>query len=133
MSYRLVSKLIRGHACYYAVRSARVNGKPRNVDQVYLGKVDDLVALRQGALTPTTVRTRRFGAVAALWQLAGDLDLVATLGRHCPQPRSPARSVGTYLVLAAINRVLSPRSRRGFAEWYETTAGAGSAGYPPTS
>jgi hypothetical protein len=48
LSYRLVSKLIRGYAYYYAVRSARVNGKPRNVDQVYLGKADDLVALRQG-------------------------------------------------------------------------------------
>ena len=59
-----MSKLIRGHACYDAVRSARVNGRPRNVDQVYLGKVDDLVALRQGALTPTTVRTRRFGETA---------------------------------------------------------------------
>ncbi|MHB8332664.1 MAG: IS1634 family transposase, partial [Candidatus Dormibacteria bacterium] len=74
--------------------------------------------MRQGALTPTTVRTRHFGAVAALWQLAGDLDLVATTDRHCPQPGSHTPSVGTYLVLAAINRVVSPRSKRGFAEWY---------------
>ncbi|MHB1575938.1 MAG: IS1634 family transposase [Candidatus Dormibacteria bacterium] len=99
-----------------------MNGKPRNVDQVYLDKVDDLVAMRQGALTPTTLRTRHFGAVAALWRLAGDLDLVATIDRHCPQPGNHAPSVGTYLVLAAINRVVSPRSKRGFAEWYETTA-----------
>ncbi|MHB8323596.1 MAG: hypothetical protein ACYDHB_04120, partial [Candidatus Dormibacteria bacterium] len=67
--------------------------------------------MRQGALTPTTVRTRHFGAVAALWQLAGDLDLVATTDRHCPQPGSHTPSVGTYLVLAAINLVVSPRSK----------------------
>ncbi len=101
-----------------------MNGKPRDVDQVYLGKVGDLVALRQGALTPTAVRTRRLGAVGALWQLAGDLDLVATIDRRSSQPSNHAPSVGTYLVLAAINRVVSPRSEPGCA---------GSAGYPPSS
>jgi transposase len=122
LSFRLLTKTIRGKPYLYAVRSARVNGKPRNVEQIYLGKVDDLVALRQGALMPRTVRTRRFGAVAALWQMATELDLVATIDRHCPQRSDRGVSVGTYLTLAAINRVVSPRSKRGFAEWYSATA-----------
>jgi transposase len=122
LSFRLLTKNIRGKPYLYAVRSARVNGKPRNVEQIYLGKVDDLVALRQGALVPRTIRTRRFGAVAALWQIAGELDLVATIDRHCPQRSDRAVSVGTYLTLAAINRVVSPRSKRGFADWYSSTA-----------
>ncbi len=115
-----MTKTIRGHPYYYAVRSARVNGKPRNVEQVYLGKVDDLIVLRQTGLLPTTVRTRRFGAVAALWQLARELDLVGTIDRHCPQ-REREVSIGTYLMLAAINRVVAPRSKRGFADWYRST------------
>jgi transposase len=121
LSYRLITKNISGHKYYYAVRSARVDGKPRNVDQVYLGKVDDLIALKQDALCPASVRTRRFGAVAALWQLASQLDLPATIDRHCPQ-RDRELSVGTYLTLAAINRIVAPRSKRGFAEWYRHTA-----------
>jgi hypothetical protein len=31
-------------------------------------------------------------------------------------------SVGTYLVLAACNRLVAPRSKRGFADWWKTTA-----------
>ena len=131
LSLRLVTKSIHGHPYYYAVRSARVNGKPRNVEQIYLGRVDDLVALRRGALTPTTVRTRRFGAVAALWQLAAEIDLMATIDRHCPQRGSREISIGTYLVLAAINRVVDPRSKRGFADWYETTVLRRLCGVPP--
>jgi transposase len=119
---RLITKVIHGHPYYYAVRSGRVNGKPRLVEQVYLGKLEDMIARKQGELSaPKTIRTRRFGAVAALWHLADELGLVRVIDDNCPQRRDREVSIGTYLVLAAINRVVDPRSKRGFAEWYETT------------
>jgi hypothetical protein len=34
----------------------------------------------------------------------------------------PGASTGTYLVLAALNRVVDPCSRLGFANWWKTTA-----------
>jgi hypothetical protein len=121
LSLRLVTKSVHGHPYHYAVRSARVNRKPRNVEQVYLGKVDDLVAFPRDAPTPTPIQTRRFSAVAALWRPATGIDLVATFDRHCPQRGSLEISIGTYLVLTAINHVVEPRSKHGFADWYEAT------------
>ena len=37
----LTPKVIDGHTYYYARYCQRVNGKPRIVRQVYLGKVED--------------------------------------------------------------------------------------------
>ena len=34
-----------------------------------------------------------------------------------------AVSVGTYLALATVNRVVDPCSKRAFADWWDTTAG----------
>ncbi len=40
----LTKKTIRGKTYYYARECQRVNGKPKIVRQLYLGKLDDLVA-----------------------------------------------------------------------------------------
>jgi transposase len=40
-----------------------------------------------------------------------------------PRRADAAASVGTYLALAALNRVVAPRSKLGFAAWWKTTAG----------
>ena len=40
----LTPKQIGGHTYYYARYCQRVDGKPKIVRQVYLGKIDDLVA-----------------------------------------------------------------------------------------
>ena len=38
----LVKKIIRGNAYYYTRESQRVNGKPKVVRQIYLGRADDI-------------------------------------------------------------------------------------------
>ena len=43
----LTPKVIDGHTYYYARYCQRVNGKPRIVRQVYLGKVEDLAGAEQ--------------------------------------------------------------------------------------
>ena len=40
----LTPKMVKGHTYYYARYCPRVNGEPKIVRQVYLGKIDDLVA-----------------------------------------------------------------------------------------
>jgi hypothetical protein len=58
----LTPKVIDGHTYYYA-RYQRVNGKPKIVRQVYLGKVEDLVAAidqAQRPLAPLDTRGRGF-------------------------------------------------------------------------
>ena len=124
-------KLVNGQRYLYAVRSGRVNGKPRRLEQIYLGKLEDLVAARRGGLQPKSVRSRRFGAVAALWALSEELGLRALIDTESGGARGPGASVGTYLVLAAINRVIDVRSKNGFAEWYRTTSLERLAGVAP--
>ena len=43
MAYLKIKK-IKGKNYYYAVESQRVNGKPRTVNQIYLGPVEQLIA-----------------------------------------------------------------------------------------
>lgn len=114
-------KIIKGHRYLYAVRSGRVEGKPRRLEQIYLGKLEDLVAAKQKEAKPASIRTRRFGAVASLWALSEELGIREEIDRHCSLP-GPGASIGTYLVLAAINRSVDVRSKRGFAEWYGQTS-----------
>ena len=45
----LTPKLIDGHTYYYARYCQRVDGKPKIVRTVYLGKIEDLVAAAEGA------------------------------------------------------------------------------------
>ena len=78
----LTPKLIGGHTYYYARYCQRVNGKPKIVRQVYLGKLDDLVAVvEQSRLPPQPLETEvaSFGDIAALFDIAQRLDLVQLL------------------------------------------------------
>lgn len=120
----LLKKTIKGRCYYYVVWSARVNGKPRHVRQVYLGPAEAVVARLVEQVVPAQAPpgsyavNREFGASAALWGLAQELDLVKLIDDQVPQLRSGALSVGQYLVLAAINRCVVPTSKRTMKKWY---------------
>ncbi|HMB05030.1 MAG TPA: IS1634 family transposase, partial [Isosphaeraceae bacterium] len=62
-----------------------------------------------------------FGAVVALYDLAQQLKLSDYIDRHVPKAGS-GPSVGTYLLLAAINRCVAPCSKVQMARWFEGTA-----------
>ncbi len=110
---------------YYLVESARVDGKPRIVSQEYLGTADELAAaMRGGGLgLPDATRHKEFGAVAAAWGMLEDLG-VARIIDEVTGPRPPGQplSTGTYLALAALNRLVAPCSKAAFADWWKTTA-----------
>src|SRR5512140_3898516 len=110
---------------YYLVESARVGGQPRIVSQEYLGTADELAAaMRGGGLgLPDKTRHRAFGAVAAAWGLLEDLGVAAAIDEVAgPAPAGQPLSTGTYLALAALNRLVAPCSKAAFADWWKTTA-----------
>jgi len=120
----LVKKTIRGHPYYYARECQRIDGKPKIVWQKYLGKAEDIVAAvtqSPGAGEPATAVVTEFGAVAALYDLAERLELVAQIDTHVPK-RGTAPTVGTYLLVAILNRCVAPCSKAGIAEWFQDTA-----------
>src|ERR1035437_4671871 len=107
----LTAKIIGGHTYYYARYCQRVEGKPKIVRQVYLGKIDDLVAaaeLSRQLPLPLETEVAAFADVAALLDIAQRLDLVPLLDSIFPPKRHQGLSVGQYLLLAAINRAVSP-------------------------
>ena len=116
----------RGKATYYyLVESARVDGKPRIVSQEYLGTADELAAaMRGGGLgLPDKTRHKDFGAVAAAWGMLEELGVAGIIDKVAgPAPAGQPLSTGTYLALAALNRLVAPCSKAAFAEWWKTTA-----------
>ena len=123
----LVGKRRDGRTYYYLVESARVAGKPRIVAQQYLGSGEELAARLSsaGPGEPARTRHRAFGDLAAAWSVLQQLGVTAIIDQIVGSRRADAAaSVGTYLALAALNRVVAPRSKLAFAAWWQTTAGA---------
>src|SRR5712691_8811389 len=121
----IIGKKRGGATYYYLAESARVGGKPRIVSQEYLGTAEELAAaMRGGGLgLPGRVRHKDFGAVAAAWGVLEDLGVAAIIDEVTGARRSDAgASAGTYLVLAALNRVVAPCSKLAFADWWAKTA-----------
>jgi transposase len=132
----LTPKIIGGHTYYYARYCQRVDGKPKIVRQVYLGKIDDLVAAaEQSRQPPQPLETEvaAFADSAALFDIAQRLDLVQLLDSILPAKRHQGLSVGQYLLLAAINRAVSPTSKLQFADWYRQTVLTRLLPTPPTA
>src|SRR5450756_438728 len=111
---------------YYLVESARVDGKPRIVDQQYLGSTAEVMARLTGAPAGSPERTqhKKFGDLAAVWGILERLKVAEAIDEACgPRRSDAAASVGTYLALATANRVVAPCSKLAFADWWATTAG----------
>jgi transposase len=112
---------------YYLVESARVDGKPRIVSQEYLGTAGELAAaMRGGGLgLPDRTGHKDFGAVAAAWGMLEDLGVAQIIDEAAgSRPAGQPLSTGTYLALAALNRLVAPCSKAAFADWWKTTAAA---------
>jgi len=121
----LTPKIVDGHTYYYARYCQRVQGKPKIVRQVYLGKIEDMVAAVQATRQPPQPQetvVAAFGDVAALWDIAEHLEILPLLDSTLPAKRAQGLSCGQYLLLAAINRAVAPTSKLQFAYWYRQTA-----------
>lgn len=117
-------KKINGQTYYYLREVARVDGKPKIVSQRYLGKAEDIAAALDGAAgVPARTRHLGFGDVAGVWSMLQRLGVVEIIDDVVGPRRADAgASVGTYLGLAVLNRVVAPCSKLGFSKWWATTA-----------
>lgn len=99
----IVGKKIHGKTYYYLVESARVNGKPRIVDQKYLGTAQEVLDSLKGSGGEKPERTSHlgFGGLAAVL-------LRSLLGSHPPSQASESRcrsSMPSEFSLDEVNRV----------------------------
>ena len=118
----IIHKMKKGRPYYYAVESARVEGKPRIIWQKYLGTVQAIVKRTEDARPPKPQEAVLFeaGGVAALLGLARRLRLAELLDGLVPK-REQGPRVSHYLLLAAFNRALAPCSKLAIGDWYGQT------------
>jgi transposase len=122
----LYPKKVSGKTYWYLREMARVDGKPKMVSERYLGTAADIataLAEHDAAMMPERTRHLAFGDVAAVWGLLTRLDVIGIVDQvtGATVPGAGA-SLGTYLALAALNRVVAPCSKAAFADWWRTTA-----------
>ncbi len=118
----ITKRKVKGHVYYYLVEGKRVNGKSRLVKQQYLGRAEQVVARLEGhPPEPTRVRVAEYGASQALLAVARRLQLVELIDRVAPK-RDQGLSVGAYMLLAVLNRILAPCSKAQLGDWFRRTA-----------
>ena len=122
----LYPKKISGKTYWYLREMARVGGKPRMVSERYVGtaaEVEALLDAREQQLLPDRTRHLAFGDVAAAWGVLEDLGVAGVIDEVAgPGPAGLPLSPGTYLALAALNRLVAPCSKAAFAHWWKRTA-----------
>jgi transposase len=120
----LYSKKVGGKTYWYLRQMGRVDGKPKMVSERYLGSAEDIEAAMQGSVVaPERTRHLAFGAVAAGWAVLTRLRVIEIVDEVIgPRRVDAGASIGTYLALAALNRLVDPCSRRSLADWWTTTA-----------
>jgi len=118
----IIKKVKKGRTYYYAVESARVEGKPRIVWQKYLGTIEAIVKRAEISKPAKPKETVIFeaGGVAALLHITQCLRLMDLINEQVPK-RNQGPSVGHYMILAALNRALDPCSKLAIGDWYEQT------------
>jgi transposase len=122
----LYKKVISGKPYWYLREMGWVEGKPKMISERYLGGAADIEALldaREAAVLPERARHLAFGDVAAAWGLLAGLGVAGIIDGVAGARRSDAgASAGTYLTLAALNRLVAPCSKLAFGDWWKTTA-----------
>lgn len=118
----IIAKKKANQLYYYVVESARVDGKPRIVQQTYLGTAERVAALvrDRAAPLPLSATAIDFGLPGALWLAAQQSGAWGALESFWPKPRS-GPSTAHYLLLAAIHRICQPGPKTEVPDWYRRT------------
>ncbi|HMF29793.1 MAG TPA: IS1634 family transposase [Candidatus Lokiarchaeia archaeon] len=119
----LTRKKKKGRNYLYLEGRAWFNGRSRRTWQKYLGPEDrvkdlDLSGILVKASAPVETEILEFGASAALWQVANEIDLVGIIDNVVGIARHQNLTLGQYLVIAAINRCVDPCSKSKLGLWF---------------
>ena len=120
----LHKKMKKGRPYYYIREIARVAGKPKVINQVYLGSPKRMLEMATSSGEPCVkVQVQEFGA---LWlanlieQEVGFSQIVDSVIDRGEKENGP--TVGEYFLYAVFNRMIDARSKRALPEWYKSTA-----------
>lgn len=124
MAY-LHKKVKQGKTYYYIREMARVQGKPKVVNQIYLGSVERIMdmALEQLQTDLSKIQVQEFGSLFLANYMEKHIVLVDIVDSVIPaHSREKGPTLGEYFLYAAFNRMIEPSSKLGLAKWYKNFA-----------
>jgi transposase len=122
----LHKKMKKGRPYYYVREIARVDGKPKVVNQVYIGGVERILELATGAAQggePVRLQAQEFGALWLAQHIESKVGLagiIDALVPHAANEKGP--SVGEYFLYCVFNRLIDAASKRALPDWFKSTA-----------
>lgn len=115
----------KGRPYLYVREIARVHGKPKVVNQIYIGSPDKVASLVTDKDEPEVkqLRVEEFGSVWAANRMDADIDLVTLVDDLVPRAQNETGpTVGEYFLYCVLNRMVKSKSKRALPEWYSKTA-----------
>lgn len=120
----LHKKMKKGRPYYYVREMGRVDGKPKVINQIYLGSVERILSMatnEQASLDKLQVQ--EFGALWLANQIEREVGLVDLIDAVVPNGKGESGpTVGEYFLYAAFNRMVDACSKRAMPDWYKATA-----------
>jgi len=120
----LRKKKIKGHIYWYAVEMARVDGKPKQVWQKYLGTAKKIVELKERAAELPNIKLKSFqyGKTAALLAISDELNFIDIVNKHTDKRKIEDLTVGEYLLLNIIGRCDGVLSENAMQKWFDKSS-----------
>lgn len=120
----LHKKMKKGRPYYYVREIARVDGKPKVVNQVYLGSPERILEMAtQGGEQVLGVQAQEYGALWLANLIEQDLGFAGLIDSVIPRLKNEqGPTVGEYFLYALFNRLIDAKSKRALPDWYKGTA-----------
>jgi len=117
-------KMKKGRPYYYIRETARVDGKPKVINQVYLGSIERILTMAaSGQASLARIQVQEFGALWLANMIEQEVGLVGIIDSVVPKgDKETGPSTGEYFLYAAFNRMIDACSKRAMPEWYKATA-----------
>lgn len=114
---------VNGKSYWRIVESRRINGKPRAIPVLHLGTAQSLLKRLTECSSETEFSVKSFehGAIAALLEIAKEIDLVSIINKHVPKKHKGISS-GVAILLIVLNRLIDPCSKNSWSTWAKGTS-----------
>jgi transposase len=119
----LNKQIVGGHEYWYIREMARVNGKPKAVNTIYLGSVANIMRMATSGNAPITkIQSRSFGSLWVADQIEKSFGLVSIVDDFIKIDKTDLPTVGEYFLYAVLNRMVDAVSKESLPEWFAGTA-----------
>ncbi|MFO7606163.1 MAG: IS1634 family transposase [Desulfurivibrionaceae bacterium] len=114
----------KGRPYYYVREIARVDGKPKVVNQIYLGSPERMAQMAAGGKQKEVakIQAQEFGALWLADLIDADIDIAGLIDSVIPRSKQETGpSIGEYFLYEIMNRMVDSRSKRALPEWFSST------------